>query len=335
MGNSVATIPLPDRQSPNIVEAFPNDGSTSFKFSLEGRTVYALRGIEASRLFHDPASPVSTLGAFPSHLDAFYGMGTFPSVRSVLLMEGTQHHTAKAELLLAVASEKVAAHCAGVASVLDQTWADWKGTSGKLQERCKQIALRASARCVLGITAETKLRQLDAIASGFSLFDLVGDAAVASSVRDALVGIVDQQTEIESSPDTVEGGGLDDAVLDILMHAADSMNCETVAIVTVHMFVLLWEALARVLVSIVKQLEQHPDIREELRKEAQDAHKANPGCTAANSVLVGSTKQLSFFVKEIKRTTQIAPLPFRRMTDQVSRQLVLSVRCYFLRESDC
>eukprot|EP00656_Telonema_subtile_P043003 TRINITY_DN491_c0_g1_i1.p1 TRINITY_DN491_c0_g1~~TRINITY_DN491_c0_g1_i1.p1 ORF type:complete len:459 (-),score=139.43 TRINITY_DN491_c0_g1_i1:229-1605(-) len=286
------------------------EGQDTAGFALGGRQVVAVRGMEGSRLFHDPSSPVTAIGALPAHLATLYGEGTYPVVRSLLLTEGEAHHKAKKELNLALTAERLTAHCSGIAKLMAQAAAQWAGTTEQLSTRCDQLALQASARCCLGITDASKVQQLANIAAGFSVFDVSGDPAVAAAVRDALLSVIDEQTECENAP----GDASEDSVLDVLMHAADSMSCEVVEIVTLHLFLLVWKSLARAFEATVKALSEHEHMQAALAAEALQALQANPECTPFSAVLVGSTKQLSFFVKEVKRTTLVAPLPWRRLT---------------------
>merc|ERR1719272_617377 len=298
------------------------DGKNSATFSFAGKQVVALRGPEGARLIYDPASPVTAAGAQPAHIEVLLGVGTYPPCSSVLLMEGEKHVKGKKDLLQALSGQRLQAQF-GVAGRVIKAGVDGgvAGGAGDIQCRANKLALEVSAACVLGITTQSKLQHLESITSGISLFDVVGDPLVAAAVRDALLALIEEATksnvdmDIESS--TVETEGEGESVLDVLMHSGDSLNCEETNIVCMHLFLLFWQSLARGFTKSIEALQGDSALLSSLAAEVAACEKDHTeAANVCEVVRKGSSKQLKFFVREIERSVNVAPLPWRRVTGE-------------------
>jgi len=291
------------------------EGSDSATFTFCGKQVVAVRGLEGAKLFYDPESPVSTVGALPAHLQVLLGAGTHPACSSILFMEGDKHDNAKKELMNALSNERLESNCAEAARLIQAGTDSWRGSTGSASHLTNQLAFEISAGIVLGARTPSKVQQLQSITAGLSLFDMGADPMVAAVVRDALLGYILEETKESDVELSSEGSGAPECVLDVMMHCCDSITCDEVSIVAAHLFLVIWQGLARGGLSIIQALQANSTLLGELNAEVSASKEKHACKNVCESVQKGSSKQVSFFVKEIKRTTLLAPLPWRRLTE--------------------
>ena len=257
-----------------------------FRTNVLGRKTVVVAGPEAAARFID-GSVVMREGSMPPHVQELFGG------RSLPLLDGDAHAARKSAVLQAFTREAMASYLTTIQSAVERAFARWSG-AGEIRwlDEMKRLAIEVICTTFAGLTPGEEMERLrsdyDILTRGFATLpiNLPGTPyRNALKARDRILTVLRRIVRERRAAPADDGlsrilksGGVNDDDLALELHH-----------IVVAGFIVYGE-----LVAIVRQLTEHPEIRERLQKE---------GLTLESHYLLQ-------FVSEVKRLTPIVPVVF-------------------------
>ena len=269
-----------------------------FRTNVLGRKTVVVAGPEAAARFID-GSVVMREGSMPPHVQELFGG------RSLPLLDGDAHSARKSIVLQAFTPEAMASYLPIMQSAVERAFARWSG-AGEIRwlDEMKRLAIEVICTTFAGLAPGEEMERLrrdyDVLTRGFATLpiNLPGTPyRNALKARDRILGVLGRIVRERRGGGDAAGpaGGTPDATRDGLSRilAAGNVSDDDLAL-ELHHIVVAGFIVYGELVAIVRQLTEHPEIRERLQKEA----------------LTLESHYLLQFVSEVKRLTPIVPVVF-------------------------
>ncbi|HKS23277.1 MAG TPA: cytochrome P450 [Thermoanaerobaculia bacterium] len=257
-----------------------------FRTNVLGRKTVVVAGPEAAGRFID-GSVVMREGSMPPHVQELFGG------RSLPLLDGDAHAARKSTVLAAFTREAMASYVPIIEGAVQRSFAKWAG-AGEIRwlDEMKRLAIEVICSTFFGLEPGDEMDRLrndyDILTRGFATLpiNLPGTPyRNALKARDRILGVLRRIVrERRAAPSDdglsriLKGGEVSDDDLALELHH-----------IVVAGFIVYGE-----LAAIVRQLTDHPDVRERLQKEG----------------LMLQSPYLLQFVNEVKRLTPIVPVVF-------------------------
>jgi len=257
-----------------------------FRTNVLGRKTVVVAGPEAAARFID-GSVVMREGSMPPHVQELFGG------RSLPLLDGDAHAARKSVVLQAFTREAMAAYVPIMQSAIERHFAALSG-AGEIRwlDEMKRLAIEVICSTFFGLQPGEEMERLrgdyDVLTRGFATLpiNLPGTPyRKALKARDRILTVLKRIVRERRATPTDDGlsrilnaGGVGDDDLALELHH-----------IVVAGFIVYGE-----LVAIVRQLTEHPDVRERLQNES----------------LSLQSHDLLQFVNEVKRLTPIVPVVF-------------------------
>ena len=266
-----------------------------FRTNVLGRKTVVVAGPEAAGRFID-GSVVMREGSMPPHVKELFGG------RSLPLLDGDVHAARKNVVLQAFTREAMAAYLPIIESTIERSFAAWSG-AGEIRwlNEMKRLAIEVICTTIVGMPAGEEMdrlrRDYDVLTRGFATLpiNLPGTPyRKALKARDRILAVLRRIVrERRAAPRDdglsriVKAGNVSDDDLALELHH-----------IVVAGFIVYGE-----LVAIVRQLTEHPDVRERLKADVA-------GSGPLTLETLASMHSLMQFVNEVKRLTPIVPVVF-------------------------
>ena len=266
-----------------------------FRTNVLGRKTVVVAGPEAAGRFID-GSVVMREGSMPPHVQELFGG------RSLPLLDGDVHAARKNVVLQAFTREAMASYLPIIQSTIERSFAAWSG-AGEIRwlDEMKRLAIEVICTTFAGLPAGEEMERLrsdyDVLTRGFATLpiNLPGTPyRKALKARDRILAVLRRIVrERRAAPRDdglsriVKAGNVSDDDLALELHH-----------IVVAGFIVYGE-----LVAIVRQLTEHPDVRERLKTDVA-------GSGPLTLETLASMHSLMQFVSEVKRLTPIVPVVF-------------------------
>ena len=278
-----------------------------FRTNILGKPTVFISGPQLAEKWLDP-SLIERAGALPPNVLQLFG----GDENIVPLLDGEAHRRRKQILLSAFSRDAVASYLPRLQRIVEEHLAGWEA-SGEMAvtEDLKRLAIESICGTVLGLEPGPELRQLlddygrvGAAFVGLPV-NLPGTAYAAGlKARDRILAVLREQVRKHEQQPGTDGLSL---ILAAAKATGDPLPVETAAR-EMHHFVLAGVIVFAELAAIVRELHDHPDVRERVTAEA----KAQ---APAGAITPGQLRQMPYllqFVNEVKRTCPNVPMSFGR-----------------------
>ena len=259
-----------------------------FRSNVLGRKTVVVAGADAAGRFIDP-SIVMREGSMPPHVQELFGG------RSLPLLDGEVHAERKRTVLQAFTREALAAYLPQIRKSTEDYFARWtKEPEIQWIDEMKRLAIEVICSNIIGMARGQEMDQLRrdymTVTSGFATLpiNLPGTRyRKALQARDRILDVLRAKVRERRRVPT------DDGLSRIL--ASGALSDEEAALELHHIVIagfIVWAELA----AMVKQLTDHPDVRERLRQDIGASNEFTP--------------YLLQVVNEVKRLCPIIPAVF-------------------------
>jgi retinoid hydroxylase len=267
-----------------------------FRTNVLGRKTVVVAGPEAVGRFID-GSVVMREGSMPPHVQELFGG------RSLPLLDGDVHAARKNIVLQAFTREAMAAYLPIIQGTIERSFAAWSGV-GEIRwlEEMKRLAIEVICTTFAGLPAGEEMERLrsdyDVLTRGFATLpiNLPGTPyRKALKARDRILAVLRRIVRERRAAPAADG-------LSRILAAAANVSDDDLAL-ELHHIVVAGFIVYGELVAIVRQLTEHPDVRERLKADVA-------GSGPLTLETLASMHSLMQFVSEVKRLTPIVPVVF-------------------------
>ena len=278
-----------------------------FRTRILGKPTVFISGPQLAEKWLDPAL-IERAGALPPNVLQLFG----GDANIVPLLDGEAHRKRKQILLTAFSHEAIAAYLPWMQRTIEEHLAGWVA-AGELAvtHDLKRLAIESICGAVLALEPGDELRQL------LDDYDRVGAAFVGLPVnlpgtayraglraRDRILAVLREQ--VRRHQQAPRNDGLS-RILSAAAAVDEKLSVETVAL-EMHHFVLAGVIVFAELAAIVRELHDHPDIREKVAAEVAAQAPSGPVTPAQ----LREMPYLLQVVNEVKRTCPNVPMSFGR-----------------------
>lgn len=267
-----------------------------FRSRLLGRDAVVISGPDAAGRFIDDTK-VERTNSMPPHVQEIF------AGRSLPLLDGDAHRERKAAVNRAFGRDAMEAYLPQMQSIIDAALRSWSN-AGEIRwlDELKRLAIEVICTTIIGLKPGP---QMDALRRDYEVL-LDGFAALPINVpgtrynkalkaRDRIMDFFRQTVTERRRMATGDG-------LSRILAAGDALDNEAAALELHHIVIAGFIVFAE-LGGMVKQLTDHPDVRERLAAEV--GTQSPDGALSARSLL--SMPYLLQVVNEVKRLTPIIP----------------------------
>lgn len=257
-----------------------------FRTNVLGRKTVVVAGPEAAGRFID-GSVVMREGSMPPHVQELFGG------RSLPLLDGDAHAARKSVVLAAFTREAMASYLPVIEGAVTRSFATWAG-AGEIRwlDEMKRLAIEVICSTFFGLQPGDEMDRLrndyDILTRGFATLpiNLPGTPyRNALKARDRILAVLRRIVRERRAAPANDG-------LSRILKAGEVSDDDLA--LELHHIVVAGFIVYGELAAIVRQLTDHPEVRERLQKEGLTLH----------------SPYLLQFVNEVKRLTPIVPVVF-------------------------